>query len=251
MNRNLKTSALILKNYRVGEYHKGTVLLTKDLGIINAVAYGGYKTRSKLGSKTEVFNYLRLYLYHDPVKNTYKITDTENVEIYENIRNDLKSIMTATLCCEIVLKTYGGGGEYSGTLSLMRTAFSGFNAGERDSLDRSLIQFLWRYAGILGFRFNLTECSQCGNAIKPGENCIFSAGDENFICSRCAVPADITLPPGCRTYLLHTDSLDFFQSLRVGLPGQSQKDLKALLIHILKSIVETDLNTVTAGGEFL
>ena len=97
MNRNLKTRALVLKNYRIGDFHKGTVLLTGELGIIHAIAHGAFKGKSRLGNKTEVFNDLIAYLYHNPVKNSYKITDAECKNYFKGMKKDLRKVYAAYL----------------------------------------------------------------------------------------------------------------------------------------------------------
>ena len=48
MERSISTNAIIIRRERFGEFHKGLTLLTSDLGLVSATAYGAYKMQSRL-----------------------------------------------------------------------------------------------------------------------------------------------------------------------------------------------------------
>ncbi len=48
MYRSISTQAIVIRRERSGEFHKNLTLLTSDLGLINATAYGAYKMHSRL-----------------------------------------------------------------------------------------------------------------------------------------------------------------------------------------------------------
>ena len=55
MNRSHSTDAIVLKNTRIGEIHKGVVMLTSDEGLVNAIAHGAYSQKGKLRGTTNLF----------------------------------------------------------------------------------------------------------------------------------------------------------------------------------------------------
>ena len=52
MDRNYTTEAVVLKTRRFGDFHKSVTILSPERGIINAVAHGAYKGKSRLSSIT-------------------------------------------------------------------------------------------------------------------------------------------------------------------------------------------------------
>ena len=250
MNRNLKTQALVLKNYRIGDFHKGTILLTGSLGIIHAIAHGAYKGKSRLGNNTDVFNALIVYLYHDPVKNSYKITDVECNNYFAGVKRHLHKIYIAYLISEIVWKTYGGGGDFDASLSLVQEAFRCLDTVEAARADRVLIQFLWRYLPMAGHYLQITVCTKCDRTLEKGDPVYFSHSEQSFVCSRCAGNRDQYIPPGCGSYIRYTSPLPLEKSIEASLEGGAEKILKGLLIHLVEGIVETGLQTLDSGGGF-
>ena len=55
MYRSISTHAIVIRRERSGEFHKSLSLLTTDLGLINAIAYGAYKMNSGLRMGSEPF----------------------------------------------------------------------------------------------------------------------------------------------------------------------------------------------------
>jgi DNA repair protein RecO (recombination protein O) len=110
MFRHSFSQVIVLHVYNIGEYHRGITLLTPEQGIISAIAHGAKKIKSRFRSVAETFTLARVYLYYDPVKQSYKITDMEAVETFPGIRQSLVRFYTASLWTEIVIKSFGGGG---------------------------------------------------------------------------------------------------------------------------------------------
>ncbi|MDA3939799.1 MAG: recombination protein O N-terminal domain-containing protein [Spirochaetia bacterium] len=102
MNRNIKTDSIILRSRRIGELHKGLSCLTRSHGIIDAIAYGAGKGKSKLAGLVDPFSLLYLYLYFDPVKDNYKISDIEQRTIFPNIRLELGKFYIASFWAELI-----------------------------------------------------------------------------------------------------------------------------------------------------
>ena len=109
MSRNIRTEAIVLKTGRVGEIHKSVTLLTPELGLVEAIAHGVYKGKGKLGGVSDPFCWSMSYLYYEPVKKNYKITDMECRELFERIRGDLGRYYAASLWAEVVIRSHAGG----------------------------------------------------------------------------------------------------------------------------------------------
>ena len=114
--RTVSTSAIVIRRERMGESHKDLVLLTADLGLVRATAYGAWKMHSTLRTGSEPFAHSLARLYHDPVRNTYKVTDLEVRESFDGLRADLGRIEAASLWAEVVLEVHRRRRDHRGAL---------------------------------------------------------------------------------------------------------------------------------------
>ena len=109
VRRNSIESAVVLQAARMGEIHRRVTLFTGERGVVYATAHGAGKAVSKLKAAAIPFACITAYLYHDPVRNTFKVTDVEARNVHPAIRADLRKFFTASLWVEIVLRSHGGG----------------------------------------------------------------------------------------------------------------------------------------------
>ena len=207
MSRNFITQAIVLKTNRIGEIHKGIVLLTKDLGIISAIAHGARKIKSRLRAYTQLFSYAKVYLYYNPVKQTYKITDIESVFPYDAVVQSLKKYYIISVCAEVTLKSFGGGESVKEMFFLILNILKILNRVNENDADFILIQFLWRFLLITGHRPDLKNCSHCNTQISGPVIIYYSDGMPGFVCGKCKKLNAVQLYPGiiypCRPVITH------------------------------------------------
>ena len=247
MYRNYIKEALFLKKYRIGEFHKGVVMLTPDSGMLNAIAHGAYKLKSRLRTATEQFTYTKVYIYRDPVKDSYKITDVEVKDSFDFILNSLVKYYHASLWAEIVLKSFGGGRESEYTFELLLDSLRILNNGdERDSVYVSC-QFIWRFLTISGLKPELSYCSHCGRFLDVNERVVFVKGSAAIVCSLCAGRGGYTLFQGARAYLEKTQSLLLRYAVKVRLEEQALVSLKKILYQLIQANLEIELNSIKSG----
>ena len=115
MGRNIWIEGLTLRSRRFQEFHKDVTILCRTGGILQAVLHGGYKGKSRLAGATEPFRQAEFLLYHNPVKQSYKISDGDVLNPFEELRGNLAKIYLASLWSEIMIKTQGmGAHDYEG-----------------------------------------------------------------------------------------------------------------------------------------
>ena len=248
MNRNLKTDTIILRSRRIGELHKGLSCLTRTSGVLDVVAYGAGKGKSKLAGLVDPFSLLYLYLYYDPVKDNYKVTDIEQRTIFPAIRLSMGKFYTASFWAELILKTFSGGGESRLVYSLLSESLGILNnSNERDHI-LILIQFIWRYLVISGFQPDIEHCGYCGNLLSLSELLWYGELENQILCSSCGTDADlISLSPGGLKYLQHTATMDLLPGMKIGLDMRSAESLRRILLTMIQGIVEYPLNTLKKG----
>jgi DNA repair protein RecO (recombination protein O) len=250
MIRNITTEAVLLRRYRVGEIHKRVDLFTKEHGIIQAIAHGAYKTRSRLSGMTDPFSLALVYLYLDPVKSNYKITDIVIKDDFDNLRGNLSTFYYASFAAEVVLKSFGGGEQLIELFHLLVTTLQLLDGTKEAGALYILIQFLWRYIRMMGFLPPVDQCGKCGKAIETDQTAYYYRREGVFICRECCKEACRKLEPGAKAYLLHTAERDINTVLNVSLDKRGLQELKNLLLVMTEEIVETPLNSLKTGAEF-
>jgi recombinational DNA repair protein (RecF pathway) len=120
------------------------------------------------------------------------------------------------------------------------------------------IQFLWRAAGVMGFRPPLDSCIGCGSEILTNGIHSYSRLEGGFLCADCrAKPGDgrqawvVELDPGAARYLERTVDLDIRAALRVRLESRSLSALKAIVYDVAERIVDGPLKTIETGRGIL
>ena len=251
MKRNIKLEGIILKNYRVGDYHKGAVIFTPTQGIIYAVAYGGYRPKSRLGPLVQPLTAGIFQIYSDPVKKSIKIMEYDPSHYYKSIKSNLEKYYSAILWFEIILKSHGGGESGTYLYDLLQTSLFHLEKHQAGSSGRIMIQFLLRSIVCLGGSIQIHNCGICGNRLQPGTDAYYSIRESCFVCSSCCTADMFVIVPGLRKYTEYTLSSGFENALNAGIDNNMLKYFKSLLYSIIQEYLESSLSVLQTGREFL
>lgn len=247
MERNISTQAIVIRRERYGEFHKSLALLTADLGLISATAYGAFKMNSRLRLGSEPFTWCLARLYHNPVKHTYKVTDLEIADSFPGLQQDVTRLAAASLWAEIVQKSYGAG-ETSATLfSLFLDSLRLLSGPDRRDPYVSL-QFLWRFLALAGYQPETGTCDRCGAAFAETRPVRYVEHGNALLCPACAAEQGIVLPAGCLRYLDATRTLSLDAAVAVSLDDASLQALRATLPAMVQGILEGELTSLRWAG---
>jgi DNA repair protein RecO (recombination protein O) len=248
MYRSISTHALVIRRERLGEFHKSLTLLTSDIGLISATAYGAYKMHSHLRMGSEPFTWSRTLLYHDPVKKSYKVTDLDIRESFPGLQSDLSRLAAASLWAEIVQKSYGAG-EFSGMLfRLFLGCLRLLDAQDVLREPYVTIQFLWRFLDLAGYQPATGACDRCGAAPGDGRPAYYSASSNAILCQSCRGPLDDILPAGSLRYLDASQALSLEKSIDIRLEPAGLRALRETLLRMVQTVLEGELASLRWVG---
>jgi DNA repair protein RecO (recombination protein O) len=147
------------------------------------------------------FHQGRLWLYHDPVRDSRKVTDFDVEDWRPGIRERYERAMAADAAAETILVSQGGGGAWDHAFNLCSRTLSALEgAGETQCL-RVFLRFLWDWVDILGLRPEL-RCASCGRDFTgdgtpdAGERVWYSPREGGFFCAACGAGAEECFPLG-------------------------------------------------------
>ena len=176
-DRLYRDSAVVMRNYKLGEADRIVVLLTARHGKVRAVAKGVRKSGSKFGSRLELMSHARLLLYRG--RDLDIVSQAESIEPLAPMLSSLERASQGIAVLEAA--------------DLMSTERD-VNRGLYDLVVRALRTiavrpgpvvvpaFYWKLLAAEGFRPVIDRCVRCGEA---GPLVAFDVGEGGTLCRNC------------------------------------------------------------------
>jgi len=190
---------------------------------------------------------VRAYLYHEPVRDQYKITDMESLAALDGIRESVQRFYAASLWAEVVIRSYGGGENFPLLYDLLVGALRLLDTAPDRQVPLLSCQFLLRFLELLGLKPDLEHCGLCASELDIRSGAYLSREEQIFICGRCARPTALHLPAGALRYLQSTLPSPLYAAMRVGLEERSLRTLKETVYFLVQAMLETNLNSIQSG----
>jgi DNA repair protein RecO (recombination protein O) len=249
MSRTFILQALVLKTLNSGESNRDAWFLTAEEGIIRATVFGGPKSR--LRAHVAPFHRGTLWIYHDPVRDSRKVTDVDVRSWRPGLRELYERAMAAGAAADTILAAHGGGGNWEEVLGLADSVLDALEKASEEGCVRIFVQFLWNWAAFLGLRPELA-CA-CG---APEDSLLwFDRREGVFICPSCAGQGDsakrgygerpglLPLNLGGRRWLRGVENLDPAR-LDLSVPDPvSLRQARAVLCAMMGGILGRELST--------
>ncbi|WP_069997996.1 DNA repair protein RecO [Cellulosilyticum sp. I15G10I2] len=210
----IKTKALVIKEYIVGESDKYVTLFTMDLGKIQAIAPKAKKYDNSLASGTQLFVYGEFMLV--AYKDTYRLMNIEIISTFHELRNDLSILSYASYILEFVAEVAQEGPDNENLLGLTLMTLRTLVVNK---LSIQLIRriFELRALCILGFMPELDQCVECAGDLGNDQRSVYTFVCEagGLMCEQCRASYPERLDLSFSTlytmkYIMHTPIKQLF-----------------------------------------
>ncbi|GED98472.1 DNA repair protein RecO [Gordonia crocea] len=184
-----RDEAVVLRQHKLGEADRIITLLTRQHGLVRAVAKGVRRTRSKFGARLEPFAHVDVCLY--PGRNLDTITQVQSIDaLADEIVADYGRYTTACAVLETAERLAGE--ERAPAPDLHRLTVGALRALAAQTRDNQLIldAFLLRAMHCAGWMPALEVCARCAT---PGPHRAFHVAAGGAVCVHCR-PAGAALP---------------------------------------------------------
>jgi DNA repair protein RecO (recombination protein O) len=254
MGRSSTFPAVILRSREYGESNRLITLFSADQGILDALLYGGPK--SKLKSLAAPYHSGRAWIYYDPVRDSRKLSDFDPESTYPGIRSRLRPSLHAALWAEILIRSRAGGSDFEHSFLLMVNCLKALDALPEDDAPYATFVFLWEYAGLLGLRPDPRACASCAGLIASDGVEYYSIHDGAFLCGDCRSDEDaqgafIAVPPGVARYLERIALINGTEAMRLRLDEKGRLACQRLVFALARRIAEGELNALETGEGLL
>jgi DNA repair protein RecO (recombination protein O) len=249
MTRSRTFTALILRARPLGESNREVYFLTAEEGILRGTVFGGPKSR--LRAHAAPYHQGTLWIYRDPAKDFFKITDFDVQFWRPGLRENYERSMAAAAVAETILASHGGGSEWAKALALASQTLDAMETSEEETTRRLTAQFLWNWADILGYKPDLSQCSSCGRIFAPEETLWYSRRETSAFCASCAGLSEenrdlvspelaaeyLPIGPGSRRWLSAAGTLKPAALSRVGMDRVSGLEAKTLVTTVMSAAI--------------
>ena len=182
--------AVVVRQHKLGEADRIVTLLTREHGLVRAVAKGVRRTRSKFGSRLEPFAHIDVQLH--PGRNLDIVTQVVSIDAFTtDIVSDYGRYTSACAVLETAERLAGE--ERAPASALHRLTVGALRAVADGTRPRELVldAYLLRAMGTAGWAPALIECARCA---APGPHRAFHIGAGGSVCVHCR-PSGSTTPP--------------------------------------------------------
>ncbi|MBE0479515.1 MAG: DNA repair protein RecO [Dehalococcoidia bacterium] len=236
-----KTEAIVLRKTNLAEADGILTLYTPNLGKIRATARGIRKPRSRLAGHLDPLS--RSVMLIARGRSLDIITQSEMLESFPSLRQDLRHIACAIYIAELVDKFTIEEAENYGIYILLTDSLR--RLGETRDPDMLLRCFELRLLGLAGYQPQVFQCPGCGSSLNPVRN-LFSPAAGGVLCPVCGARESAARPISVDALkvmrFLLSNNQDSIERLRV--PRELATEIKYLIRAYIRYTLEHDLKSV-------
>lgn len=183
-SRLYRDEAIVLRTHKLGEADRIITLMTRQFGVVRAVARGVRKTTSRFGSRLEPFTHVDVQLHQG--RSLDYITQAVTISPYSlSIARDYELYTRANAMTETTERLVGEEKEPATAIYLLLLGAINALARRRHDPELVLRSFLLRAMALSGWAPSFTGCASCG---KAGPHRAFSIDGGGAVCAQCRPP---------------------------------------------------------------
>ena len=161
-------------------------LFSAEHGLARAVAYGAAGAHSALRIMNNPLCVGTVYLYMQKPHALGKVIDFVPLDTHSFIMSNLDKYLHATLWSEIIVATYGSGGEEEKSYRLFLAALQAMRQCKTsDSVYLASARFIWKYLLINGICPDIYHCAVCHAPLTMRSGCYIDAHTHSIMCADC------------------------------------------------------------------
>ncbi|MBD1824805.1 DNA repair protein RecO [Cyanobacteria bacterium FACHB-DQ100] len=165
MSRTYKAIGINLKAMPLGEADRIVTILTKEFGLLRAVAMGARKQNSKLGGRSGLFVVNELLMAKG--RSLDKITQAETLESYPGLGRNLKKLTAGQYLAELTLQQALSEQPQEELFYLLNEHLARIEQCTDDEVLPRLIHAVFQLLVVAGVAPQVHQCSVTGATIEP------------------------------------------------------------------------------------
>jgi DNA repair protein RecO (recombination protein O) len=198
----ITTDAIVLHAFDYRETSRIVRLITRELGIVSAIARGARRPRNKFGAALDLFASGEAQLMTTMGRDLHTLSGFEATQSRPELAQSLDRFAGAAALAELLLR-FAPEQEDPGLLDAVTDALDALTIAPPGGAGPVTLGGAWCLVAELGFAPALDECASCHAAIDPSDAVSFHHRAGGALCATCAqqAPGVRTLPPDARDAL--------------------------------------------------
>lgn len=173
-----RTEGIVIKSREYGEADLIVTFLTSDFGVLHAFAKSPRKTKSRFGSSLEPLSYVRLSFWGKENTRLPRLTQSDIIKSFQNIRDSYDRFLMASELLEIILMCFPEREVSHNVLSFLLKALDELGSEYVNPL--MVLALKIKLLKFTGFAPRLKGCARCG---EDGQ--VFHFKEGSILCGNC------------------------------------------------------------------
>ena len=227
--RTLKTEAVVLRSFRLGEADRVLHLYTLERGRVGAVAKGIRRTKSRFGARLEPLSHVEILL-HQGSGELGTVTGVDLIRSHRTAREDAYRLGVGLVGLEAMLRLFGEPEPNPRAFEAVTKFLDLLDEAEsrvpgRPALDPLVLGFQLKLLWLSGYLPHLASCAECGG---PAPFVGYSPRAGGAVCRNCAA-GSLALSPGGLAGIEGLLRRPLAEAALVGLDERAARDALTLI----------------------
>lgn len=175
------TPAVVLHVMAYGDTSKILRLLTRDLGLVSAIARGARRAKSPTGPRLDLFALGEASLRVREGRELSPLTAFETDDANAALAHDVERFASASAVAELALKC-APAEPHPAVFAAVAGGFAALSAAARDDVEATALAASWAVVVALGFSPSLDRCVVCGTPVDGEGPVYFSSALGGALC---------------------------------------------------------------------
>jgi len=186
-----ETEAIVLRTYNLAEADKIVVCLTRDSGVIRAIAKGARRLKSKFGAGLEPSTVLALSYFEKEGRELVSLKHAEIIRSHFGLAHNNEIVTALAYMSELIMEFSPPGEPNEKVFRMVRAVLEALEKVPCDV--RGILYYfeIW-ILKLSGFYPDMRTCAYCGRQLVE-DKVEFSVSDKGLYCGKCASRSEMKL----------------------------------------------------------
>lgn len=234
----VETEAIVLRTYNLAEADKIVVCLTRQSGVVRAVARGARRLKSRFGAGLEPFTYITLGYYEKEGRELVSVRHAEIVRSYFKLAQNTEVVAALAYLSELLIE-FAPPHEPNERLFRMVSACVEALASAPEELQAIVRYFEVWLLRLSGFLPDLRACADCGRRFEERES-VYCNAEFKLRCYDCSHGQGTSLSGETHAQLRATQRLspDAFAQTARHATQSARNELAQLTQRLIERVLE-------------
>jgi DNA repair protein RecO (recombination protein O) len=202
----VKTKAIVMRSWRMGETSKLVTLYTEDYGKVKVTAKGARKPRSKYGAALELLSEVQAVFYFRDERDLQTLSECAVVRSFPDLVKSLERLSFASAACELIDRLTIEHEANKRLYGYLAGILKALEEVDPEQVEALFWYFELRLAEALGYRPELNHCVSCRTGLE-GTWLWFSPALGGGLCEACGRQAGNRIAGDSLRLLRHLQNL--------------------------------------------